>query len=337
MHIGKRYRVLQTLQWSRAQALVPLAYATTVVAIAMLSGWRMVGIPTLPLVLVGTAVAFYLGFKNNASYDRLWEARKIWGGIVNTSRSWAVGVIDLVSTEHGGSQSAREVAAIKAELVRRHIAWLDALRYQLRKRQTWEHDSPMLRHLRQTSGVPEYVEPLPQVLERHLSAAEAQQAMASPNPAVALLAVQSRRLAELQRAGLLDGFAHMQLRTLLQELIAEQGRAERIKNFPFPRQYATVNSMFAGLFTLILPFGLMAEFAKMGGNFLWLAAPFSALVSWVFLTTDRIGDWSENPFEGLANDVPISAISRNIERDLLSLLGETELPAPREAVNQLLF
>ena len=59
---------------------------------------------------------------------------------------------------------------------------------------------------------------------------------------------------------------------------------------------------------------------------MWLTIPFATLVSWVFLTADKIGDWSENPFEGLANDVPIKNMARGIERDIRQMLDETDLP-----------
>jgi putative membrane protein len=54
-------------------------------------------IPWLPVSVIGTAVAFYVGFKNNSAYERLWEARKIWGGIVNSSRTWGMFVDGFIN------------------------------------------------------------------------------------------------------------------------------------------------------------------------------------------------------------------------------------------------
>ncbi|MEM6733805.1 MAG: bestrophin family ion channel, partial [Myxococcota bacterium] len=164
----------------------------------------------------------------------------------------------------------------------------------------------------------------------NLAPTEADEVLEQINPAAHLIANQSRELKALRERGLIDGFGHLHLQELLQELMIQQGKAERIKNFPFPRQYATVNSFFAGLFTLLLPFGLLKEFASMGPHYVWATIPFATIVSWVFLTTDQIGDWSENPFEGLANDVPISSMSRGIERDIRQIVGLQELPPPRE-------
>lgn len=119
------------------------------------------------------------------------------------------------------------------------------------------------------------------------------------------------------------------------ELIRRSDR-ERLKNFPFPRQFATVNLWFVHLFALFLPFGMLQEFEKLGGPFIWLTIPFSVLSSWVFTTMEKIGESTENPFEGSSNDVPITAMSRAIEIDLLQLLGDTNVPPPISAQHQIL-
>ena len=95
-----------------------------------------------------------------------------------------------------------------------------------------------------------------------------------------------------------------------------------------------MNFFFAVAFCGLVPLGMLQAFSA---HFLWMAIPFSSLVSWVFLTMDRIGDWSENPFEGLANDVPISTMSRGIERDILQMVGRDALPPPREQAGALQY
>ena len=114
---------------------------------------------------------------------------------------------------------------------------------------------------------------------------------------------------------------------MLAELLAQQGASERIKNFPYPRQYATLNLWFVKIFVVLIPLGMLQEFEKLGGNLVWLSIPFSALAGWIFTTMEKIGESSESPFEGSANDVPITAMSRGIEIDLRQMLGETEVPA----------
>ncbi len=118
----------------------------------------------------------------------------------------------------------------------------------------------------------------------------------------------------------------MELQRVLAELLAQQGASERIKNFPYPRQYATMNLWFVHLFVLLIPFGMLKEFETLGGPLVWLTVPFSALAAWIFTTMEKVGESTENPFEGSANDVPITAMSRAIEIDLGQMLGETDLP-----------
>lgn len=97
-----------------------------------------VSLPFAPLGTIGVAVAFYLGFKNNQSYDRFWEARTIWGGIVNGSRNWANQVLSYVSNYHKNTNlSDVELHEIHKRLIYRHLAWINALRLQLRKQSTF--------------------------------------------------------------------------------------------------------------------------------------------------------------------------------------------------------
>ena len=124
------------------------------------------------------------------------------------------------------------------------------------------------------------------------------------------------------------------------ELFNLQGKSERIKNFPYPRQFATLGYDFVYVFILLLPFGVIPEFSKIGesiildhplvGNYLvWAAIPFTVIVSWVFHTMQRIGTVGENPFEGGANDVPISTIARGIEIDIRQMIGDDNDSIPK--------
>ncbi|MGF1468188.1 MAG: bestrophin family protein [Sandaracinaceae bacterium] len=337
MHIGRRYRLRETLWWSRGAIVQPFLWALAVTALYELAGLHWLAIPWLPTSAIAIAVAFYLGFKNNASYDRLWEARKIWGAIVNASRSWAFSARDLVRAPDGARAADVDVHAVRRELVLRHVAWMDALRHQLRKLKSWEHHGPVFDRYRRGARVAEYEEDLGEVLGGTLDAEERDRVLSMINPAAHLLARQSERLGELRRDGLIDGFGLLVLQNLLIELMAQQGKAERIKNFPFPRQYATVNAFFAWLFAVLVPMGMLEAFGPPGSGRIWLTVPFATIVSWVFLTTDRIGDWSENPFEGLANDVPITSMARGIERDIRQMIGQTDLPPAREPTKMLLL
>ena len=331
MYAGRRYPLLQTLHWSRMDWAIPMAWSALVTVLYQ-SGVRL-AIPWLPISVVGVAVAFYLGFKNSESYGRLWEARKIYGAIVNASRHWAYSVRDLPAATSEG-----DVNGIAERMVHRHVAWMDALRHQLRELRAWEHHDPQAQRARNWSVPPESTEDLRDVLAPNLSEQELDYVLSKINPAAHLLAEQSRDLTELRRQSHIDGFAHVHLQWVLQDLMTQQGKAERIKNYPFPRQYATVNTYFAWLFVLLIPMGMLTTFGDLDSRYtVWLTIPFSTVVSWVFLTTDRIGDWSENPFEGLPNDIPITSMSRGIERDLRQMLDEQELPEPRALQGKISF
>lgn len=161
--------------------------------------------------------------------------------------------------------------------------------------------------------------------------------LAKSNTATQLIAQQSRDLRELHAKGLIHELRQVEMQNMLVDLYGQHGRCERIKNFPYPRQYATLNLMFVRLFNVLVPFGMIGEFAKLGTSFIWLTIPGSALIAWVFMIMERIGESTENPFEGSANDVPITAMTRTIEIDLREMLGETDIPEPLKPVNNILM
>lgn len=215
-------------------------------------------LPWLPIALLGTAVAFVLGFKNNASYDCLWEARKIWGSITNISRSWGILVKDYVTNQHAQTPlSDEELKVIHLELYHRHMALMTALRYQLRENKSWE--SINLPHNKAYRNrwfrVEEQDNKLEDVLKPYLSESEFQQVMSKTNKAAQVLALQSSHLKRLLLAGYIEDFRHMELEKLLVELYNQQGASERIKNFPYPRQYASMNLWFIKLFVALFPLG----------------------------------------------------------------------------------
>lgn len=300
--------------------------------------WKWVAIPWLPVSLIGTAVSFYVGFKNTQSYDRMWEARKIWGGITNLSRAFATAVRAFVTDDDAPGSIATEAIQLEQKtLIYRHIAWLYALKHLMWQRTTWEHQRKTnawyRNYFEKNFGFGTWEGELAPYLE----ATELQWLTGKKNAAVQLMDRQSQHLAQLRRKGLLEDFRHMELQKFITELLAEQGRSERIKNFPFPRHFATTSSLFILLFTFLLPFGLVSEFAQLGDSFVWLLVPSNMIVSWVFGAMELNGDYSENPFEGLVNDVPIFTIVRNIEIDLKDMLGETELPEKVQPVHNVLL
>jgi ion channel-forming bestrophin family protein len=319
MYINRRYGFWMTVAWSKKPLIYGLIYASIITAIQYLSPLD-ISIPWQPISMMGITVAFYLGFKNNSAYDRTWEARKIWGAIVNNSRSFISGLEAFVQGENKKD--------IVKEITYRHIAWMTALRYQLRLSRVWEHTEERLNNHFNPVVCENYTGKLNEELLQYLHMDEIKAIAGKTNQATQILAMQSRRLEVLKNSGVINDFEHMELFRLLNSFYDEQGKSERIKNFPFPRQYSSAAVWMTKVFAALLPFAILDSFENGKSEALWLAAPFSALLIWVFFLMEMIGDYSENPFEGTYNDVPITTISRSIEIDLREMIGDEQIPKP---------
>ncbi len=224
-------------------------------------------------------------------------------------------------------------------LVHRHVAWLTALRYQLREPRGWENmdRADNIAYRQRYYTVAEHDGQLPAELHRLLGDEEADHVLAQANRATAVLALQSAHLRALAERGAVDAFRHVTLERQVAELFELQGRCERIKNFPYPRQFATLNYWFIRLFVWLVPFGMLQEFHRLNTVWVWLTIPFSVIVTWLFLALEKVGEGTENPFEGNSNDVPITALSRTIEIDLRQMLGEADVPKPLAPVHEILM
>ena len=317
-------------------------WAAIVYAVYILGGVEWLRIPWMPISVIGIAVSFYVGFKNNASYDRFWEGRKIWGGVVNESRSWASQVLCYVLP----GDTSPEAHAIRQDLIYRQLAWVNALRVQLRSTSRF-HAKPERSTAKRLESHSDHMRNhLPTELAPFLSEAEIAEVSQKANGATHLIHNQGLKLTELLRAQKMDLFHQIALMEILRELYALQGKAERIKKTPFPRLYAEFSTIFTRLFVVTVPFGLLDVFADhipaglpTADNAAWLLPYFAAAgaISWVFLTTESIGSASEDPFERSMNDVPMNALSIVIERDLRELLGETDIPDPELPIDNILY
>ena len=342
MHIKKTYTTAEMAWWTRFETILFLIIIATWVAAYYFLDLRWLKIPWTPLALIGTAVAFVIGFQNNAAYGRIWEARKIWGGIVNTSRTFGMFVQDMLSQEHtDGSITDAEIQHEIKTLTYRHIAWMTALRHAMRMPKPWETTVNHKTNQEWDIRPPEKDSSLEVDLQPYISQSDFDYVMSKNNKQTALLYLQSHHLRKLKEQGIIWEFSFLQLEGVLEELFTLQGKSERIKNFPYPRHFATLNHFFMWIFVLLLPLAIVPQFAEIGQGFaethpvvsdlfIWLCIPFYVIVSWVFHTMERIGRTGENPFEGTANDVPISTIARGIEIDLRQNLGEAKAEIPEQ-------
>lgn len=279
---------------------------------------KWLAIPFLPISLLGIAVSFYVGFKNNAANERQNDARKNWGGITNDTRS----LIAMLNTYLPEINKG-----LKDNILKRHIAWLYAHKSFLRhKRMDWEHNLKLNEvyraHFRQDFNINTEFE---HDVSKYISNEELKEVEAYPNMAAKILLNQSKKIKQLRYENMIEDFRMFEIQNHITKLYEHQGKNERIKTFPIPRQFTNYATLFIIVFAFLLPLGLLNETHKVN---VWLTIPFSMLVTWLFHQMDLVGEYSEHPFEGLISDTPMTAITRNLEIEILQSLGEINLPKP---------
>lgn len=244
--------------------------------------------PELPVTLFGSALALFLGFRSNSAYNRWWEGRQLWGLMINASRNIARSARNFLPDPEG--------ADLKRRIALRQIAYVNALRCQLRRQPP---DEEVIR-----------------LLPRH----EADLALQRVNVANGILDGTGRRIDEARRAGMIDTIQQAQMEAVLVDIANSQGGMERLKNTPLPHQYRWLPTVFVHLFCVLLPIGLVET--------LQFATPLgSTLAGIMFLAVLTIGDDLVDPFANTVHDLPLTAMCRTIEIDLLQCIGE-EAPPP---------
>ena len=301
MKVSRSYKLSEFLDWTRRKLYVVVALATIPVVLYQLLGQKWIALPWSLAVLLGTATSFIVGFKNAQTYNRTVEAQQVWAAIASVSRYWGTLSRDLPTNPH----SSRA-------LVHRHLAWLTVLRYELRSRRAWEMTSSSTAEYRDRFyTVPETETRLETELAKYLPDDELEQLGATKNKATRLISAQSMAIKDLLAKQELVVAHHAEMQKTLKDLLDQQGRVERVKNFPYPRQYATINTIFVWSFATVLPFCLVREFDRLNdglsnllagslsnllaGHMAWFAIPFSALVSWMYLSLDQVGESTETP------------------------------------------
>ncbi len=287
--------ILQIEGWN---ILFFLVYGSAVCVLD--SYFEHLAFPVSEVSVLGIVVAILLGFRNNEAYNRYWEARTAWSELMNASRNFASQVIGYIQTPIEQGQELQNASGIHTELIYRQLAFLNALRLQLRQEETWEELQPFL------------------------SDTEFKKLNTAANRATLLNHWQSMRLRELYKSGWIEQEAYVYgLMVTIKEFFAAQGRCERIKSTPLPRQYGFFSKAFVWVFVLLLPFGLVQHLG-------WGALPIYVVLATIFTITELIGSRTEEPFERKLEDVPMSSICRKIEIDLMQQLGEASIPPPLE-------
>jgi ion channel-forming bestrophin family protein len=284
--------------------LVLVLYDLAVVVAYKMLHWDWVALPHIPLTLFGSAIGIIVAFRNQSSYARWWEARTLWGAVINNSRSWARQVTTVMMPLSDGE--AGELKVVQRRLVYQQIAYAYALRQHLRGLEPWELLKPLL------------------------SEQELSELRDKRNVPLAIQQQMSALLRQCQLRGWVD-IAHW--RTLdanLDDLVDAQGGTERIKNTPMPKQYDYFPQLFVQMYSVMLPLALVT-------NMGWYTPLGSTLVGFIFLALDKIGRDLEYPFDNTIYDVPMTSLTTTIEINLRQLLGETALPESEKPVHGVLW
>lgn len=312
MILRKVFNPVAVARYMRTELLASAGLSVAVYFLYHNQQLEKVVLPFSVAAILGSALAIFLAFRNNNSYSRWWEARTIWGNIINNSRIFARQIIANADNAVAIGKASQALADdYKKELIYRQIAFAHALRLHLRRQTSWEELSSLLS--------PKEIEAL---------------ATKSNKPNY-LLQTQGIRIKEGMRSELLGAFDNISLEPTLAGFNNFQGACERIKNTPLLRQYHFFTKLFMVVFMAILPFSLIGDFNKMGIPALMI--PVSILVSFVFGVMGKVGEVNEDPFENRITDVPMTSICNTIERDLKEMLEERNLPPKIESENGFLY
>jgi len=282
------------LFWNRAALFFFALCAGAAYYFCIYLEYDYVKLPAIPVSILGGALAIFLGFRNSSAYDRWWEARKIWGAVVNDSRSLG---LELITYPVGKSDEEEvEITKWRRRAFLRHIGWIHALSAHLRKEEV--------------------------DLTGYLSEHDLELINGKKNIPTQLMIVQGNEIDYAFRKGWIEEFRFNALIGTLKKFYDDQGKAERIKNTIFPHYYNYFTLFFLWLFTMSLPFSL----ASIMDN--WILIPISIAISFAFYILNKSGVLTETPFEGRAADIPITAICRGIEIDMLEMLDTDEVPEP---------
>jgi putative membrane protein len=257
--------------------------------------------PLTIVAVLGTVIGLLLAFRTNSSYDRWWEARTLWGAIVNDSRTWARQLLEFTPSENLDEAKKEKLKT----MAYRQIAWCYALSRSLRKQKP-DHE-----------------------LSCFLDSTEINRYGASHNVPNDLLLTQAGELQKLYRDGSLELFQFIELEKTLTRLTDSMGGCERIKNTRFPESYSLLVHLLIYVFVLFLPFGLV-EVPALG------LVVTSLFLAFSFLLIERVSVYLQDPFSNRSSDTPMLALSRTIEINIKQMLGDDEIPDPHKPVNGVL-
>lgn len=277
--------------WPQAwrRLLVLLIFDCTVAVIYSVFHHKWISLNGLPVAPLASALTIFLAFRTNAAYGRWWEARQLWGSLVNTSRALARQFLTMLDDETEDSHRP----PLRNEMVRHQIAFAHALRC----------------HLRKQASLPEMRTLLGEEIADELSAYK--------NIPAAIVLRMGKLLRQARNEGMLDSFRWAAIDENLNVLANIQGACERIKNTPLPRQFEYLPRVLVDVFCWLLPLCIVED--------LGLVTPIaSTLISFTFIAADLMSREISNPFDNTIHDTPMTALSRTIELNLREQMTETD-------------
>ena len=274
----------------KKELLFVIAYSIGIVILYENFHITRISIPIAVPALLGTIISLLLAFRSNQAYDRWWEARIIWGAIVNDSRTISRQMLSFVENPY----ELEEVEQFKKRFIKRQIAWCNAL-------------SQSLRGFSAHKG-----------LERYLDKNELLFIKNQRNVMVALLELHAMDLKKALNEGWINKYQQIEIDKSITALCNHMGGSERIKNTVFPVTYSKYINMSIHLFIVLLPFGLIEYFG-------YVEVPLVIAIAAFFLLVEKMAVHLQDPFENKPTDTPTTTICRNIEKDLYQMLDDNKL------------
>ncbi len=286
--------LVRLLIWQWRSTILFTLTAVIAVAAHRVFKWDFMQLPTLPLAVVGGALGIFVSFRTNSAYDRWWEGRKLWGKLINVSRMFASQILAYLD---GPPEQKRA-------FINRHMAWVHSLRCALRAQDPFAD----------------------QDVKTFMTDEEQASLPGQSNVTHALLDLQLIALRAAEKEGRLTEFQIQSFDRSLMTMLDVQGGCERIKKTPMPRGYGFIADRLVSAYGILLPFGLAAELG-------WATIPINVLVCMSFGLISEVGRVLEDPFTMFFNGLPLFAMSKTVENNVLHRLGDTDLtpiPAPDE-------
>ncbi|WP_210463620.1 bestrophin family protein [Rufibacter roseolus] len=284
----------------KVEVLMVFVYALVVAVAYVNLHFTRISIPIAVPTMLGTILSLLLAFRSNQAYDRWWEARTLWGAIVNDSRTLTRQVLNFVDTPY----NSVEALYFKEMFVKRQIAWCYSLGQSLRDLCPVK-DMEKLLLPEQLAYLQEY-----------------------SNKPVGLMQLHGEDLRRAYKEGWINKYQQVELDGTLTRLVNAMGGCERIKKTVFPATYSLYTHLALLLFILLLPFGVINDFGVM-------MVPFVVAVASSFLLIEKMAIHLQDPFENKPTDTPVTSIAQTIDRDLKQMMreySEVEAPKPQDHV-----